>query len=195
LSDRLKLLLIEDHPDTISISKQVFVPEKYDLNMASNGAEGLKLMQKIQPDTVILDFLLPDMNAAQFMVALSEHNFKISDSCFFFLLTAWNIGGEEFKLLFSHGLDFYLRKPFGYSELKIMIEGLEVRKKIHDQIASENKLPGSLAIKAEKIRDLADSIIGISESLLERLRNEVDCQAETELTAIQNCGMKLLREV
>jgi len=56
-----KILLIEDEEIMIELLKRKLVKEGYELSIARDGEEGLKLMREIWPNLILLDIILPKM--------------------------------------------------------------------------------------------------------------------------------------
>ncbi|MEM9951735.1 MAG: response regulator [Chloroflexota bacterium] len=81
---------------------------------ANNGQEGLRIAQEIQPDLILLDINLPDMNGFQVFKALR------TQTCFddtpIIALTANAMYGDREHIL-EAGFDGYLAKPVTRVEL------------------------------------------------------------------------------
>ena len=56
------VLIIEDDPDFLEIAEMAVSQKGYGTTVARSGKEGLQYFQARQPDLVILDLSLPDMN-------------------------------------------------------------------------------------------------------------------------------------
>ena len=55
-----KILIIDDEKDYCMIMKSYFVRKNYDVSLAYNLKEGLKLLDEKHPDILLLDNNLPD---------------------------------------------------------------------------------------------------------------------------------------
>jgi two-component system, OmpR family, response regulator MtrA len=60
------LLLVEDDPDILAMMVMTLVGEGYRVATAEDGAEALAAARRERPDLIILDLMLPRMNAIQF---------------------------------------------------------------------------------------------------------------------------------
>ena len=60
-----KILLVDDDPDLARLVKLVFSLEAARVYTASDGKEGLIQLRERQPDLVLLDLILPDMDGWQ----------------------------------------------------------------------------------------------------------------------------------
>lgn len=59
------ILLIEDHKELANILKRKF--GAYDVRVAANGLEGLKIMEESMPDLIITDLNMPVMDGVTFI--------------------------------------------------------------------------------------------------------------------------------
>lgn len=57
-----RLLIIEDSPTTLSMLKEVFEQEGYEVIPTESGEEGVKKTVSEKPDLVIIDTILPGIN-------------------------------------------------------------------------------------------------------------------------------------
>ncbi len=60
--DRLKILVVDDDPDIYEIVETNLEGAGYQVVGASDGAEGLRKVRSENPDLVILDVLMPEMD-------------------------------------------------------------------------------------------------------------------------------------
>jgi DNA-binding NarL/FixJ family response regulator len=59
----LRVLIVDDHPSFRATAKVLLVAEGYDvIGEADTGAEAVRLAKELQPDLVVLDVQLPDLN-------------------------------------------------------------------------------------------------------------------------------------
>ena len=56
-----KILAVDDNPDNTTIVEELF-HEDYDLRTAATGEEALEIALDFQPDLILLDIILPDMD-------------------------------------------------------------------------------------------------------------------------------------
>ncbi len=57
-----KVLLVEDDKMILDMYTLKFTQEGYEVTQAENGKDGLELAKKINPDIVLLDIILPQMD-------------------------------------------------------------------------------------------------------------------------------------
>ncbi len=111
-TSRKKLLLIEDEPDIVRGLGDALGFEGFEVRSASTGAEGVALARSEQPDCILLDLMLPDMNGYQVCSEVRRDNALVP----IVMLTAR--GQESDKVRgFEVGADDYVTKPFSVAEL------------------------------------------------------------------------------
>jgi adenylate cyclase len=53
-----KILVVDDDPDFVEITRMILEPEGYEVSSAANGAEALARMRQHRPDLVLLDVMM-----------------------------------------------------------------------------------------------------------------------------------------
>jgi CheY-like chemotaxis protein len=53
-----KILVVDDDPDFVKITRTILQAQKYDVITASTGEQGLEVMRREKPDLVILDVMM-----------------------------------------------------------------------------------------------------------------------------------------
>jgi DNA-binding response OmpR family regulator len=56
-----RLLVVDDHPDCVDIMAQYFTHAGYEVVGAHNGRDALGMVERHQPDVVLLDIRMPGM--------------------------------------------------------------------------------------------------------------------------------------
>ena len=62
-----KLAIIEDDPAISQMYRMKFETEGYKVETAENGKIGLDMIEKMQPDMVLLDLMMPEMNGDEML--------------------------------------------------------------------------------------------------------------------------------
>ncbi|RZJ90150.1 MAG: response regulator transcription factor [Chryseobacterium sp.] len=120
----MKILLIEDEPDLISVIVRGLAEAGMEVSAAADGNTGLEMAVKHQFDLIILDVMLPGMNGIQVCKEIR----KINDSVAILMLTALS-STENIVMGLNSGADDYLVKPFKFAELEARIKTLVRRSK------------------------------------------------------------------
>lgn len=65
-----QILIIEDDPSIVSILKNKFQAEDFQVKVANDGLTGLKAALEIQPDLILLDIIMPVMDGLTMLAKL-----------------------------------------------------------------------------------------------------------------------------
>ncbi len=118
MENYIKVLLVEDEEKMRELIKIAFKKESFETIEAVDGKQGLNLFRSIQPDIVILDVMLPEIDGWTVC-----REIRRTSNVPVILLTA---RGEEFDKLFGFelGADDYMVKPFSPKELIARVKAL-----------------------------------------------------------------------
>jgi DNA-binding response OmpR family regulator len=72
VSRKLRILIIDADPDTITAMRAFLEQNGYEVHTANNGVTGLRKAHEDKPDLVILDIVMPVMNGFEICVRLRE---------------------------------------------------------------------------------------------------------------------------
>ncbi len=130
----MKILVVDDEELLVKGIRFNLQNDGYEVITAFNGAEAVRLAQSEQPDLVVLDIMMPEMDGLTACRQIREHsNIPI------ILLTAK--ADDMDKLMgFDNGADDYLTKPFNILELKARIRALLRRSGIQVKENTQNTL-------------------------------------------------------
>ncbi|MFZ2187147.1 MAG: response regulator [Candidatus Moraniibacteriota bacterium] len=67
-----KVCIIDDDQDICEIYLMKFRLEGFDVAVATNGEEGLKMIRETEPDVILLDIEMPVMNGIEVLAALRK---------------------------------------------------------------------------------------------------------------------------
>jgi two-component system alkaline phosphatase synthesis response regulator PhoP len=104
----LKILVVDDERDIIEILKYNLEREGYEVKTASSGQQAVEKATKFQPDLILLDIMMPEMDGVEACRILrSKPEFK---NTYILFLTA---RAEEYSEVaaFDVGADDYITKP------------------------------------------------------------------------------------
>jgi len=118
--DKKIILIVEDNPEI-----RQFIKEQLNLNYkvieAVDGDKGFELAQKIIPDLIITDVMMPKMNGFSMVKQLKEN--EKSSHIPIIMLTGKSSYEDKIEGL-ETGVDTFLTKPFSPKELRIHISNL-----------------------------------------------------------------------
>lgn len=114
------VLVVEDNPDMVQFIVQTLAPS-YRIATASNGAEGLREAERLKPDVIVSDLMMPEMSGDQLVAALAQHEDLRETPVL--LLTAR--ADEETRVeALRQGAQDFLAKPFSVEELLARVGNL-----------------------------------------------------------------------
>lgn len=73
MSEKKKVLLVDDDPDFVEAVKVIVQSGGYDVRVAADGKEGLEAVEAEKPDIIILDVMMPVMDGHQACAALKTN--------------------------------------------------------------------------------------------------------------------------
>jgi two-component system response regulator VicR len=112
-----KVLIVEDEKNIVDILRFNLQKEGYDTLEAYDGATGLNLALSENPDLILLDLMLPEMNGFQVCKTLRDQG----RSTPVLIITARE--AEKDKILgLDLGADDYITKPFAIRELMARVK-------------------------------------------------------------------------
>jgi len=172
------LLIIDDNADIRSFIKKGF-GEKYYIYEAENGLIGLEIANKIMPNIVITDLMMPVMDGIEFCnkIKSSQKTSHIP----IVMLTAKTSQENEIEGL-KTGADEYVRKPFDLELLELKISNIlkhrkELRKRFNREITlqpNEVTVTSSDEIFLQNAIKIVEKHMMNSEFSVEMLVNEMN---------------------
>ena len=121
-----KILLVDDEEDILEFLSYNLKKEGFQIETASNGISALKKLDRLKPDLIILDVMMPEMDGIEVCEKIREQdNF---DDVLILFLTARS---EEYSELagFSAGADDYITKPIKPKLLVSRVNAILKRKR------------------------------------------------------------------
>ena len=116
-----KVLIVDDEPNIVAALEFLLQRNGYEVRIARNGGEALKLVEAELPDLVLLDVMMPQKSGYEVCQRMRERDdwrhIKIV------MLSAKGRDAEVNKGL-SIGADLYVTKPFSTRDLIAKINGL-----------------------------------------------------------------------
>ena len=103
-----KILLVDDESDILDFLSYNLKSAGYSVKVASNGEEGISIAKTFEPDLILLDMMMPEMDGIETCEKIRE-NEKLKTVLIAFLTAR----GEDYSQIagFNAGADDYILKP------------------------------------------------------------------------------------
>lgn len=111
MNNKYKILLVEDEVNICNFVRAIFETNDYQVLDAHDGSSGRMLCRSHQPDLIILDLGLPDMDGIDFI-----REIRIDLGIPIIVLSARSNESDKVTAL-DAGANDYITKPFGPEEL------------------------------------------------------------------------------
>jgi two-component system, OmpR family, response regulator VicR len=111
---------IEDEPDMIDLIRLILRRRGYDVIGADGGRVGLEKVREMQPQLVLLDLMMPDLDGWEVYQQLKAD--PTTGHIPVIIVTAKAYGKERLSAVRSNEMDDYLIKPFGPAQLVESVE-------------------------------------------------------------------------
>ena len=158
------ILIVDDEKRLVSLVKSYLEQEGYRVVTAYNGREALDVSAGEEPELIVLDVMMPEMDGYEFMRKhRAEHNTPI------ILLTA-RVDDDEKVIGLELGADDYITKPFRPRELVARVRAVIRR-------VGQNT-PKAEIIKAADISlDRSSRMVQVGEEIVDLTPSEFDLLA------------------
>lgn len=137
------ILCVDDEHDILDILTYNLKKEGYQVYTADNGEKAITMAEKIRPDMVLLDIMMPGKDGLEVCKALRA-NPNLKDAHVIFLTAKADEVDEIIGLEF--GADDYVIKPFSprkiVARVKALFRRVEVQKELTDDKKSIIKIGG-----------------------------------------------------
>jgi len=162
----IRVLLVDDEPALTNLVKMALHYEGWDVDIAHNGRDAIAKFDKVGPDVLVLDIMLPDVDGLRILERVRESD-TYTPTLF---LTARDSVMDRVTGL-TAGADDYMTKPFSLEELVARLRGLLRRATQLTPPAAETLNVGDLRVDAASREVTRDGTpISLSSTEFELLR-------------------------
>ncbi|MEA5565861.1 hybrid sensor histidine kinase/response regulator [Anabaena sp. UHCC 0399] len=125
------ILVVDDEPDNFDVIETLLFREGYDLNYASNGHRAIARLKTIQPDVILLDVMMPDLDGIEVCKRIKANSqWQHIPIIMVTALTA----KEDLVRCMAAGADDFISKPVNGSELRARVNSMLRIKHQHDKL-------------------------------------------------------------
>lgn len=119
-----KVLLVEDDEITGNMLRHKLSRDQYEVEMAVNGLDAVKILDTFVPDVIVTDLMLPFVSGLE----LINHVRQVKQSEVPVIVLSFS--GDEAMILkaFDMGASDFMTKPFSPNELSVRIKKLLAKK-------------------------------------------------------------------
>jgi two-component system OmpR family response regulator len=154
-----RILVVDDEPSIVDAVATALRYEGFEVHEATNGRDAIAAVVELEPDLVVLDWMLPDVEGIEVGRRLRERGFKTA----ILFLTAKDAVENKVEALRAGG-DDYVTKPFSLAEVVARVQAILRR--------TGSELPGD--------------ILRFGDVVLDETRHEVfRGETQIELTATE----------
>jgi CheY-like chemotaxis protein len=114
MHEQERILIVDDDDVTLRLAAHVFQKAGYEVHTAVDGVEGLHKAETINPDLIILDVMMPDINGLQVCERLRANP---ATSWLPIIMLSAKANVEDKLEGFHAGADDYVAKPVSHKEL------------------------------------------------------------------------------
>ncbi len=130
-----RILVVDDTASNIQVLVQILRSEgDFSISVANNGLQALEQMEKVKPDLVLLDIIMPELDGYETCKRMKQDE-DLSDIPVIFL-SAKIEADDQVKAFDVGGVD-YVTKPFNSIELMARVRTHLDLKKSHDEIRNQ----------------------------------------------------------
>jgi two-component system, cell cycle response regulator len=139
VSEKQKILVVDDDPDNIETLRELLEVRGYDIQAACNGEEALRIVAGTRVDAILLDIVMPGMDGLNVKAKLNENSQSATIPVIF--VTAKDAVPDKVRGL-GVGADDYITKPFHAEELLARVRAALNRRGVYEQISMTDGLTG-----------------------------------------------------
>ena len=118
-----RVLYIEDNEDNMLLVERALLARGHELMFANNGLRGLEIAAAEQPDLILLDINLPDIDGYEVVRRLRAHKQAYLREVPVIAVTANALKGDAEKAI-AAGCNVYMSKPINIRELWAKVSSL-----------------------------------------------------------------------
>ena len=109
---RKKILVIDDEPELLALMMELLTDEGYQAFIAANGADGIRLNELENPDLIVLDLRMPEMDGIETLRQIRKKDNKVK----VVILTGYG-SPDTIRDAADLNVSEYLSKPFDNEQL------------------------------------------------------------------------------
>lgn len=117
MSDRLRVLIVDDHADLAEALAQVVLLHEHEVQVATSAGAGLALARELDPDVVFLDVGLPDLDGCE-----AARRLRATGSSALLVAFTGRSGRADARRFAEAGFDRHMIKPVALESLEPLFD-------------------------------------------------------------------------
>lgn len=150
-TETLKILVVDDSQATVKLLENLLRNSHFDPRSIFTGKECLPIAKEFQPEIILLDFNLPDIDGPQVCAQLKECEETKNIPVIFLTVSK---GNSSLIKAFDSGASDYVTKPFNFIELTTRIRTQVELRRAKEKLTHMNK-------ELEDLNDQKDEMLGV----------------------------------
>ncbi|GET39631.1 MULTISPECIES: response regulator [Microseira] len=134
---KLRILIIDDEESIFEVIEGLLLREGYDLTYVSSGKEALNQIEEIQPDVILLDLMMPEMDGLETCQQIKANQ----RWCHIPIIMVTALSSkEDLARSLEAGADDFLSKPINSIEMRARVRSMLRIKLQYDALAATQQL-------------------------------------------------------
>ncbi len=130
----MKILILDDEESLVKILSKILTQEGHEVYPAYTASEGIEKHKIIQPDMLLLDIHLPDVNGMEVLEKLNQ----AYSACSVVIITGGGTVDSAVQAM-KLGAEDYLEKPIDHQKLKLITKHIAEKRGLITQIEGLKK--------------------------------------------------------
>jgi DNA-binding NtrC family response regulator len=182
-----QILLVDDNPTNLQVLYQTLEGHGYRLLAARSGTDALAIAERVAPDLILLDVMMPEIDGFETCARLKAN--ERTRDCAIIFLSALSEPLEKARGLNLGAVDF-VNKPFQAEEVLARVRTHLTIRELQQQLRQRNTaLQHELTVAQELLREARDRTDGVllgDSAAAARLRHDIRDAADSDDTWLIN---------
>lgn len=174
-----RILVVDDNSMNTMVTSKLLQGTKVQIDIAASGVEALKMTKRKFYHTILLDYMMPDMDGEQTLKAIRTQENGLCRSSSIIALTGNTVSGAR-KMYYELGFDGYVEKP---------IQGKFLERELLEVLPSD--IVEYLSFK-EPLVQAGNQIREISRNKRKRICITSDCACDLPAEFLEKYGIEIM---
>ncbi len=167
MKNKRTILIVDDEKTNLKLLSAILTPEGYGILTAESGQEALDIVKKEDPDLLLLDIMMPEMDGYEVCRRLKAD--KQTRIIPVIMVTALTDKKDKIKAA-EAGADEFISKPVDRTELKVRVKSLLRIKQYHEELIESFR---ELEVQNKKLRELEHMKEELTHMVIHDIKNSL----------------------